>query len=111
MILLDELKAEMPELNNMLTEAEQALDPEGMKAKLSELDQQVLAQGFWDDQEQAQKVMKEKKTLEDRLAELDGLAGRLEYLEVMIEMAEESESGGDAEGAASCAYDLLPAGR
>ena len=99
MILLDELKAEMPELNNMLTEAEQALDPEGMKAKLSELDQQVLAQGFWDDQEQAQKVMKEKKTLEDRLAELDGLTGRLEDLEVMIEMAEESETGGDAEGA------------
>ena len=99
MILLDELKAEMPELNNMLGEARSALDPEGMKAKLSELDQQVLAQGFWDDQEQAQKVMKEKKTLEDRLAELDGLTGRLEDLEVMIEMAEESESGGDAEGA------------
>ena len=99
MILIDELRGEMPQLNNMLNEAEQALDPEGMKVKLSELDQQVLAPGFWEDQEQAQKVMKEKKTLEDRLAELDGLTEHLEDLEVMIEMAEESESGGDAEGA------------
>ena len=45
--------------------------------------------GFWDDPESAQKLMKEKKSIDDRLEELDKLGSQLEDLEVMVEMAEE----------------------
>ena len=47
--------------------------------------------GFWDDPESAQKVMKEKKSIEDKLGELDRLNTSLEDLKVMIEMAEEAD--------------------
>jgi len=43
--------------------------------------------------------MKEKKSLESAIAEYEGLAERLSDLEVMMEMAEEAEAGGDQEEA------------
>lgn len=47
--------------------------------------------GFWDNPEAAQKIMKEKKSMEDKLAELTDLESRMEDLELMVEMAEEGE--------------------
>lgn len=43
--------------------------------------------GFWDDHESAQKLLKNKKVLEDKLKEYVELEQRLEDLEVLIEMA------------------------
>lgn len=99
MILIDELKQEIPELRNMLKDASESLHPEELKTRAGELEQRCMAPGFWDDQETAQKVMKEKKSLEGRLEELESLTGRLEDLEVMIEMAEEMDDEATAEEA------------
>ena len=96
MILLDELKQEIPELEHMLSEAEEALRPDELRAKAAELETKTTEQGFWDDQNRAQKIMKEKKSLEDRVSEYESLNGRLEDLKIMIEMAEEAD---DAETA------------
>ena len=91
MILLDELKQEMPELAEQLNEATESLKPEELKKELAGLEEQSMAPGFWDNQENAQKVMKHKKSVEDKLEELQSLTGRLEDLQVMIEMAEEAD--------------------
>ena len=91
MILLDEIKQEFPGLEAQLDEASEALRPEALKEELAELEQQCMAAGFWDDQENAQKVMKHKKSVETRLEELESLQGRFEDLQVMVEMAEEAE--------------------
>ena len=99
MILLDELKQQIPELEAMLAEAEDALRPEELRAKASELEKKSAEPGFWDDQENAQKVMKEKKSLEDRVSEFEALSGRLEDLGIMIEMAEEADDADTAEEA------------
>ena len=99
MILLDELKQEIPELDHMLSEAEEALHPEELRAKAAELEKKTTEQGFWDDQNRAQKIMKEKKSLEDRVSEYEGLSGRLEDLKIMIEMAEEADDAETAEEA------------
>lgn len=64
--------------------------------------------GFWDDPESAQKIMKEKKSLDDKLSELDGLSGQMEDLEVMIEMADEEQDELLAEEAQE-AFDKLSA--
>ncbi|MGX8773768.1 MAG: peptide chain release factor 2 [Bacillota bacterium] len=99
MILLDELKQNMPELEAQLREAGEALRPDELKAKAAELEKKSAEPGFWDDQAEAQKVMKEKKSLEDRISEYEGLTGRLEDLAIMIEMAEEAddeETAGEA---------------
>ena len=66
-------------------------DPAGLKVRLEEIDKKVNENGFWDDPEAAQKVMKEKKSIEDKLSELDALEGQMEDLEVMIEMADEEQ--------------------
>lgn len=74
-------------------------DPAGLKEDLSKIEEQITVPNFWDDQEKAQKVMKEKKSLENALSEYEDLSSRLEDLEVMLEMAEESEAGGDSDEA------------
>lgn len=74
-------------------------DPAGLKEDLSKIEEQITVPNFWDDQEKAQKVMKEKKSLENALNEYEDLSSRLEDLEVMLEMAEESEAGGDSDEA------------
>ena len=91
MILLDELKLEIPELEHSLEEADAALGTDTLKEELARLDEQTMQPGFWEDQEKAQKVMKSKKSIEDKLGELDRLNTSLEDLKVMIEMAEEMD--------------------
>ena len=99
MILLDELKQQIPELEAMLQEAEDALRPEELRARAAELEKKTAQQGFWDDQNRAQKIMKEKKSLEDRVSEYENLNARLEDLKIMIEMAEEADDAETAEEA------------
>ena len=99
MILLDELNGELPALEKTLKEAGESLDPEGLAAQLAKLEEQTAAPGFWNDQENAQKLMKEKKSIESRLSEFEGISSRFEDLQVMIEMAQEAEKSGDAEEA------------
>ena len=99
MILLDELNGELPALEKTLKEAGESLDPEGLAAQFAKLEEQTAAPDFWNDQEKAQQLMKEKKSIESRLGEYEGLNSRFEDLEVMIEMASEAEKSGDAEEA------------
>ena len=99
MILIDELNAEIPALEHMLKEAGDSLNPEELKSKLSGLDEKTAAPDFWNNQEEAQKVMKEKKSIENRIGEFEGLTSRLEDLMVMLEMAEEAEKSGDTDEA------------
>ncbi len=53
--------------------------------------------------------MREKKSLESAIAEYEGLSERLSDLEVMMEMAEEAESGGDSEEAEMMAEEAAEA--
>ncbi len=64
-------------------------DPEGLKGELAKIDEKINEEGFWDDQEEARKVMKEKKSIEDKLDELQKLNSQMDDLQVLIEMAEE----------------------
>lgn len=97
MILIDELKLQLPNLKDTLEEAKEALNPDELREKLNQIDEKISVPGFWDNPEEAQKVMKEKKSLEDSIKEYEGLKNRLEDLEVLLEMAEETEGAGGAE--------------
>ena len=109
MIILDQIKGQLPALQTMLKEAGESLDPAGLEAELSKIEEQITVPNFWDDQEKAQRIMKEKKSLENALDEFNGLKTRLEDLEVMIEMAEEAEGSGEAEEAEMLAEEAQPA--
>lgn len=68
-------------------------DPAGLEGKLTELNKKAEEPGFWDDQEKAQKILKEKKRIEDKLNEYHGLEGQLSDIEVLLEMAAEAGDG------------------
>ena len=97
MILVDEIKAEIPELEKALADTADSLKPGALKTRAEELERLSMEAGFWDDQKKARKIMREKKSIEDRLSELNDLTSRLEDLRVMIEIAEESEDEATAE--------------
>jgi len=66
-------------------------DPAGLKEKLKELAEISEKEDFWTDQENAKKVLKEKKSIEGRITEYEALCSLLEDVEVLIEMAEEED--------------------
>jgi len=49
------------------------------------------AEGFWDDHETAQKLLKEKKMLDNKVEEFRGLETDIEDVEVLMELAQEAE--------------------
>ena len=100
MIELDNIKYELPQAKQTLSEIESALSLDTCRARLEEIDREAAAEGFWENQEKAQKLLKEKKSLETTLGHYEKLESTLADVEVMIEMAEESEKGGDSAGAA-----------
>ncbi|MBQ6370534.1 MAG: peptide chain release factor 2, partial [Firmicutes bacterium] len=63
MIQTDQIRTELPELKKLLKGAEESLRPEELKQRLAQLDEQVNVPDFWGDPENAQKVMKEKKSI------------------------------------------------
>lgn len=71
-------------------------DPAGLDKRIKELEDESLKPGFWDDQRKAQKVLKEKKSLEDRLNEYRRLEGGIEELPELIEIAEELDDEDEA---------------
>ena len=78
-------------------------DPAGLKEKLTSIEEEMNKPDFWDDPESAQKYMKEKKSIEGKLGELDHLGSQLEDLEVLVEMAEEEpDESLTEEAAGSC---------
>ena len=84
-------------------------DLAGLRNKLEEINRKTEEEGFWNDQERAQKLLKEKKSLENTIGGYEKLISALGDIEVMIEMAEECERSGDADGASEMADEAASA--
>lgn len=69
----------------------------GLREAQKKLEEQTQAQGFWDDHENAQKVMKDKKSIENKIEGYEVLAAEIEDVEVLISLAEEEEDPAMAE--------------
>lgn len=66
-------------------------DLDELKQELDEIIKQMEAEGFWDDHEQAQTILKEKKRLETKVNEYTAHSTELEDIKVLISLAEEEE--------------------
>ena len=66
-------------------------DLAGLEAQLKKMEEESQREGFWNDHESAQKLLKEKKSLDNKVDEFRGLERDLEDVEVMIELATEAE--------------------
>ncbi len=66
-------------------------DLAGLEAQLKKMEEESHREDFWNDHEAAQKLLKEKKSLDNKVDEFRGLEQDLEDVEVMIELATEAE--------------------
>ena len=72
-----------------LADLSESLDLEGRKKRIAEIDEIISAPDFWNNPEGGQAIMQEKKRLESKEDKNNSLPGKMEDLEVMIELAKE----------------------
>ncbi len=78
-------------------------DLAGIRDRLKVLDSETEKDGFWDNPEEAQKILKEKKSLENKEGEFLELEGLLSDIDVMLELTEEGEDSLVGEVLDTCA--------
>ncbi len=83
--------AEIQEFKQRLSELRSCLNVDGIKEQIAEIEHEMTAPGFWDDPEQAQKVMQELKAFKSVVSAPDDLHRELADAEVLIQMAQEEE--------------------
>ncbi|MBE6020450.1 MAG: peptide chain release factor 2 [Clostridiales bacterium] len=91
MVQLDQIKYELKQKAENIKELGVSLDLAGLGKRLEEINRTIEAEGFWADHETAQKVLKEKKSIEVKLEEFKGLETSFSDVEILIELAEEAE--------------------
>ena len=80
---------QISELRSTLKGIQDVLDLDGMRKQIAELEEQAAAPDLWNDPEQAQKVTSRLSHLQAELNRVEGLAGRLDDLSVLYELAAE----------------------
>ena len=88
-------------MRGQLRDHADAMNTGALYARLGELAAQSERNEFWDDHEAASVLLKEKKAIETKALGYEKLKSEFEDLEIMLELAEEDESGGLAEEAAA----------
>ncbi|WP_099458904.1 MULTISPECIES: peptide chain release factor 2 [Parageobacillus] len=86
---LIEIKQELEKMAKRLAEIRGSLDLEAKQARIRELEEQMAAPDFWDDQKAAQTVITEANELKDLVSEFQSLEERYENLEVTYELVRE----------------------
>ncbi|WMT20636.1 peptide chain release factor 2 [Parageobacillus toebii] len=86
---LIEIKQELEKMAKRLAEIRGSLDLETKQARIRELEEQMAAPNFWDDQKAAQTVINEANALKDLVGEFQSLEERFENLEVTYELIKE----------------------
>ncbi len=66
-------------------------DVVGLTEKLNEFNKTTEEEGFWDDHEKAQKLLKEKKSFESKIDEYEELKREFEDIGILIDLAQEEE--------------------
>lgn len=85
-------------IGEQLQQLEAYLDPETLSARVSELEDQMGAPGFWDDQDTAAKINSEHARTSKKLQGFEQLRGDADDLEALAEMADEDpELAGELE--------------
>jgi peptide chain release factor 2 len=90
-----DLDTQVKQLQATMHTIEQVLDLDAMRAEMADLGEQVAAPDLWDDQANAQRVTGRLSVLQGELDRFTSLQGRLDDLEIMLELARE-ESDADS---------------
>lgn len=66
-------------------------DVAGLTERLGQINRAAEEDGFWDDHEKAQKLLKEKKSVESKIEEYEELKKEFEDIGILIDLAQEEE--------------------
>ena len=91
MIEMDVFKQDLNAVRDMLKEAGQSLQIDHLREQLVEYNEDMGSAGFWDDTERAQKVSAKASSVERRIKHYESLMTRADDIEVLMELAEESD--------------------
>lgn len=97
MIILDDLRVEMTNYRKEMTELADVLNIRAAKDRIAELNAQTAEDGFWDDLENSQKVLRETKSLERKIEKYNKLNDSLEDLITLIELSIEEDDDSSVE--------------
>ena len=92
MVELDQFRYRISGYDKQLEGIKKSLDLDNKQKRIEELEADMEAPGFWDDPDKSQKAMKELKGLKDSFEGYDSLKSGLEDINILIEMADESDS-------------------
>ncbi|WP_236687138.1 peptide chain release factor 2 [Ornithinibacillus californiensis] len=84
-----EIRHELDHMNNRIADFRGLFDLDAKKARISELEHDMTAPGFWDDQNAAQTVINEANGLKGFVNSFESIANQYEDLEVTYELAKE----------------------
>ncbi len=106
MIILDELRVEMTGFRKEMKELADVLNIKAAQERVAVLSEETAKEGFWDDLENSQNVLKEQKSLERKIEKYNRLNESLEDLITLIELSieEDDESSIDEIKAESDAF-------
>ena len=97
MIILDELRVEMTGYRKEMTELADVLNIKAAQDRVAELSRETAKEGFWDDLENSQQVLKEQKSLERKIEKFNKLNDSLEDLITLIELSIEEDDDSSVE--------------
>ncbi|MCU0784181.1 MAG: peptide chain release factor 2 [Verrucomicrobia bacterium] len=86
--MFETVKAELATASQKLTHLRRFLDVPGAQKRLSELNSQMAADGFWNNREQAQKLIEEASSLRGKIEPLLEAEKHLDDFKVMVELGE-----------------------
>lgn len=84
-----DFEAELTGIKTTMKSVRDVTDVEALRVRISELEKESLAPDLWDDQERAQQVTSRLSRANSELERITGLDGRIEDLEIMIELGRE----------------------
>lgn len=91
MLQFEELRGKAQGYKDGMRELAETLELERLRSQISELEQQAAKEGFWDDLENSQKVLKQTSQLKDTVNRYDALKRKYDDLCELIDMADAAE--------------------
>jgi len=91
MIELDSYRQQLGQIRENIAKVGEALNIEGLKEQLMELNETMNEPDFWNDLERSTSVTKKARTIEGKLENFNKLGQRAEDIEATMELAEEME--------------------
>ncbi len=91
---IDDIRAELGDLDRTLTSIEAVVDLPAKRKTIEALSEEVAAPDLWNDQDHAQEVTSRLSRAQAEVERVSGLRSRLDDLSVLVDLAEEESDPG-----------------